>query len=195
MTREEQVRAILKVLAPSSRDRAECWADIEAALDIVASRVKAVGAHRVFGSKEGKLGLRRYRNALRALKAAYAALDPSIAPWFSSAETAQIAGRQTMIDRELKLVEEFIAKKSPGPRRDAITKKAAVAAAHDLLEWRGRKASTTRGALEETVAKLLADDQSDLHDHMRAFRLSRALGVKKIKTQKGRHLIFRRDPG
>ena len=188
MTREQQVLAILKVCAPSSRNRAECRTDIEAALDMVASRVKAKGAFKVFGSKEGKLGLRRYCDALRALQAAYAALDPSIRPWFSLAETAHIAGTETMIDREIKKAELCLDKKS-SPRRDAIKKKAAVAVARDLLGWWGIKAITTRGGNWERVAKLLADDQSDLHDHVRAFRRSRTLGVKKIRTSKGRLLI------
>ena len=105
-------------------------------------------AHKVFGSKEGKLGLRRYRDALRASKAAYAALDTSIRPWFSLAETAQIDGKQTMIDREIKLAEGFIKNRSPKPRRDAIEKKAAVATAHDLLGWWGHhNLSTSRGGI------------------------------------------------
>jgi hypothetical protein len=47
-----------------------------------------------------KEDVRRYCAALRRLRNAYRALDPAIKPWFSLAETAYVAGKATVIDRE-----------------------------------------------------------------------------------------------
>jgi hypothetical protein len=182
MAREQQVDAALELLAPPRRDRAECRHDIEFALDLVESRSRAVASHKVFGSKEGKAQLRRYRAAWREVQAAHGALDRHIRPWFSLAETASVAGTETVADREIKKAEQIIAKPSPPPRRSALREKAAVAAAHDLLCWWGHKASATKGGLWEQMAQVLADVKTGLHGHLRSFKGSDVPRVKKLQT-------------
>ena len=93
------------------------------------------------GSKKGKEGVRRYCGALRRLRNAYRAMDPAIRPWFSLAETTYVAGKPTVIDREIALAEAFLAPPSPPPRRDASRNKVAVAVAESarLVGPQGRR--------------------------------------------------------
>ena len=127
MTKDQQIRKALELLAPPPHQRAECRYDIGVALDRVEHRAAAVGSFRVFSSKKGKAGLRSYYAALRRLRATYNSLDPAIRPWFSLGP-----GKSTVIDREIAKVEPFLDRPSPSPpRRDANRNKAAVAAAHD----------------------------------------------------------------
>jgi hypothetical protein len=69
------------------------------------------------------------------LRNAYCSLDPAIWPWFCLAETAYVAGKPTVIDREIAIAEALLDRPSRPPRRDASRHKAAVAAAYDLLDW------------------------------------------------------------
>ena len=190
MTRDQQIRKALEWLAPPPRQRAECQHDIGLALDRVEHGAAAARSFRVAGSKKGKAGLRRYCAALRRLRAAYNALDPAIRPWFSLAEIAYIVGKPTVIDREIGRAEAFLDRPSPPPRRDASRNKAAVAAAHDLLDWWGHKASVTRGGKWEKLAKILTGDLTiDLFDHLREFK--RRPGPK-IEKLRGVHSIVYR---
>ena len=111
MTRDEKIRKALEVLKPPSRQRAECQHDIELTLDMVEQRAAAARSFRMAGSKKGKAGLKRYHAALRRLRDAYRALDPAIKPWFSLAETAYVAGKATVIDREITMAEIFLAQR------------------------------------------------------------------------------------
>ena len=134
------------------------------------------------GSKKGKAGLRRYCAALRRLRTAYRSLDPAIRPWFSLAETAYVAGKPTVIDREIARAELFLDRPSPPPRRHASRNKAAVAAAYDLLQWWGHKAAVTRGGKWAELAKILAGDRTvDLFDHLREFKRSPGPTVEKVR--------------
>jgi hypothetical protein len=145
MTRDQQIRKALQLLAPPPGRRAECQHDIELALDRVKNTAAAARSFRVAGSTKGKAGVRRYWAALRRLRDAYYSLDPAIRPWFSLAETAYVAGKPTTIDREIARADVFLNRPSPPPRRDASWNKAAVAAANDLLEWWGTR-SPSRAA-------------------------------------------------
>ena len=78
MTRDQQLRKALRLLAPSPPQRAECKQDIEVALERVERQTVAARAFRVADSKKGKAGVRRYYAALRRLRAAYHSLDPAI---------------------------------------------------------------------------------------------------------------------
>ncbi len=182
MTRDQQVRKALELLAPPPRHRAECQRDIEMALNWVERHVAAVLSFRVAGSKKGKAGLRRYRDALRRLNIAYRTLDPAISPWFSLAETAYVPG-QTVIDREIAKAEAFLGRASLPPHRDASRNKAAVLIATYLLDRWGHKAAVTRSGKWARLAKILAGDpRVDLFDHLREFkrrptRTSRKCGV------------------
>ena len=134
------------------------------------------------GSKKGKAGVRRYCAALRRLRNAYRSLDPAIRPWFSLAETAYVAGKPTVIDREIAIAEAFLARPSPPPRRDASRNKAAVAAAYDLLDWWGHKAVVTRGGKWAQLAKILTGDLTvDMFDHLREFRRRPSPSIEKVR--------------
>jgi hypothetical protein len=56
VTRDQQIRKALELLAPPPRDRAECQHDISLALDRVENGAAAARAFRVAGSKKGKAG-------------------------------------------------------------------------------------------------------------------------------------------
>jgi len=197
MTINQQIRKALELLAPSLGDRAECQHDIEVALERVERGTAAARSFRVAGSKNGKAGIIRYYAALRRLRAAYASLDPAIRPWFSFAETAHVAGKPTIIDREIARAEMFLDRPSPPPRRDATRNKAAVAAAYDLLEWWGQKASVTRGGKWAQLAKILTGDQTvDLFDHLRDFKRRPRPRIDKVRGADSiAYLMRRRKPG
>jgi len=182
VTRDQQIRKALELLAPPPGERAECQYDIGLALDRVESGAAAARSFRVAGSKKGKAGLRRYCAALRRLRTAYRSLDPAIRPWFSLAETAYVAGKPTVIDREIARAESFLDRPSPPPRRHASRNKAAVAAAYDLLQWWGHKAAVRRGGKWAQLAKILAGDRTvDLFDHLREFKRSPGPTIEKLR--------------
>jgi hypothetical protein len=197
MTINQQIRKALELLAPSPGDRAECQHDIEVALERVERGTAAARSFRVAGSKKGKTAISRYYAALRRLRAAYASLDPAIRPWFSFAETAHVAGKPTIIDREIARAEMFLDRPSPPPRRDATRNKAAVAAAYDLLEWGGQKAAVTRGGKWAQLAKILTGDQTvDLFDHLRDFKRRPRPRIDKVRGADSiAYLMRRRKPG
>ena len=182
MTRDQQIRKATGVARAAAGRAAECQHDIGLALDRVESGATAARSFRVAGSKKGKAGLRRYCAALRRLRTAYRSLDPAIRPWFSLAETAYVAGKPTVIDREIANAESFLNRPSPPPRRHASRNKAAVAAAYDLLQWWGRKAAVTRGGKWAQLAKILTGDLTvDLFDHLREFKRSPGPTVEKLR--------------
>jgi hypothetical protein len=197
VTRAQQIRKALELLAPPPRDRAECEHDIGLSLDRVERGAAMARSFRVAGSKKGKAGLRRYLAALRRLRTAYYSIDPAIRPWFSLAETAYVARKPTIIDREIARAEALLDRPSPPPRRDASRNKAAVAAAYDLLRWWGHKAAVRRGGKWAELAKILAGDLTvDLFDHLRAFKRNPGPTVDKIRGPRGiLYLSRRRSPG
>ena len=147
-------------------------------------------------SKKGQADLRRYVAALRRLDKAYVSLDPAIRPWFSLAETAYIAGNETIIEREIARAEGFLNRQSLPPRRDASRAKLAVAAAFDLLKWWDHKAAVTRGGKWADLAKILAGNLAvDLFDHLRAFKRRPGRTVEKIPHAHGiAYFMRRREP-
>ncbi len=197
MTRDQQIRKALELLAPPRRHRAECRHDIEVALRRVEQMAGVAQSFRVAGSKKGKAGVRRYCAALRRLRQAYVSLDPAIRPWFSLAETAYLAGKPTVIDREITRADAFVAQPSPPPRRHAPWNKAAVAAAYDLLEWWGHKATATRSGKWAQLAQIIAGDLTvDLFDHLREFKRRPSARIEKIRGADGiLYLLRRRQSG
>jgi hypothetical protein len=169
-----------ELLAPPRSQRAECQQDIKIALDRVEHGAAAAQSFRVAGSKKGKAEVMRYCAALRRLRNAYHGLGPAIRPWFSLSETAYIAGKPTMIDREIALAEVFLVRLSPPPRPDASRNKLAVAAAYDVLNWRSQRAMITRNGKRAKL--ILAGDMSvDLFDHMREFRRGPSRSIEKVR--------------
>jgi hypothetical protein len=196
LTRDQQIRKALKLLAPPPSQRAQCRQDIGAMLDRVEYGAVSARSFRVASSKKGKAGVRRYYAALRRLRSAYNALDPAVRPWFSLTETAYIAGKPTLIDREITTAENFLDRPSPPPRRAADRNKAAVAAAHALLSWWGRKAVVTRGGKWEQLSKILAGDLSvGLFDHLREFKRHPGPIFEKVRGPDGIVYRTRRSPG
>jgi hypothetical protein len=197
VTRNQQVRKALKLLAPPPSRLAECHYDIGVALDRVEHSAAAARSFREAGSKKGRAALRRYVAALRRLNQAYVSLDPAIRPWFSLVERAYIAGTATIIDREIAMAEAFLNRPSLPPRRDASRAKAAVAAAYDLLKWWGHNAAATRGGKWAELAKILAGNSAaDLFDHLREFKRRPGRTVEKVRGPQG--ILYRtprREPG
>ena len=186
MTRDQQIRKALELLAPPPGQRKECQHDIGLALDRVEDGTVAAQSFRVAGSKKGKEDVLRYYVSLRRLRDAYRSLHPAIRPWFSLAETAYVAGKPTVIDREIEIAEAFLAQPSPPPRRDASRNKIAVDAARDLLSWWGHKAVTTRGGKWARLAKILTGDLTvDLFDHLREFKRRPGPSIQKVRGPDG----------
>jgi hypothetical protein len=127
MTRDQQIRKALELLAPPPAEREECKHEIRLALDMVKNNAEVARSFRAFGSKQ-KGGLERYCAALRRLTNALGSLDPTIRPWFSFADPNYDAGQ--MIEEEIKKVTEFLNRPSVAPSRNACWNKAAVAAAY-----------------------------------------------------------------
>ena len=186
VTRDQQIRKALELLAPSPRERGECQYEIGLALDRVGRGAAAARSFRVANSRKARRDCRRYRAALRRLQNAYNSLDPAIRPWFSLSE-GYAAEKLTVIAREIAKTKAFLDWPSPTLRRDASRNKAAVAAAHDLLEWRDQKVTVTRGGKWARLAQILAGDPPvGLFDHLREFKRSPGPTVKKVR---GAHSI------
>ncbi len=190
LTRDQQIRKALELLAPPPGQRAECRHDIGVALDRVEYGAATARSFRVAGSKKGKAGVRRYYAALRRLRDAYRSLNPAIRPWFSLSETAYVVGSTTVIDREIALAEAFLDRPSPPARRDASRNKVAVAVAKNLLDWWGHKAGVTRDGKWEKLAKILTGELTvDLFDHLREFKRRPGPSIEKVR---GTHSIVYR---
>ena len=186
MTRDRQIRKALELLAPTPSQRAECRQDIEVALKLLEHHTSAARSFRVAGSKKGKADVKRYRAALVRLRKAYFGLDPAIRPWFSLAETAYIAGKSTVIDREIAKADAFLARPSPPPRREASRNKYAVAIARDLLNWWEHRPRTSRGGNWMRLSQILVGDLSlDLFDHLRELRRRPGPRIEKVRTAEG----------
>jgi hypothetical protein len=180
MTRKQQIHQALRLIAPPTQQRAECEQDIKFALSRVDREVKAARAFQVATSKKGKAQVRRYYAALRRTRSAYNALDEAIRPWFSLTETAYVAGKPTLIDRQIEIAESFLDRPSPRPRKEAKRNKVAVDAACDLLAW--HKVAATRDGNAERLSKILAGDLTvDLFDHLRESKRRLGPTVEKVR--------------
>ena len=194
MTRDQQIRKALELLAPPAAEREECRHEIRLALDRVEHFTASARSFRAGGSKK-KSGLLRYHAALRRLLIAFDSLDPALRPWFNLAPGFTT---RTAIEAEIAKAESILAQRSAPPRRDGSRNQAAAKAAYDLLTWRGHDATVTRGGRWEKLAKILAGDLTvDLFDHLRKFKQNPGLIVDKVRLGNGRILYHsrRREPG
>jgi hypothetical protein len=189
VTKDQQIRKALELLAPPPDDRAECEHDIRLALYLVEQRATAARSFRMFRSKKGKAGLSRYHGALRRLRNAYNSLDPAISPWFSLAEAAHVPGKPTIVDREIARTETLLNCPSRLPRREANRADAAVSAASDLLHWWLHKVAASRRGKWDKLAKILAGGSADLFDHLRKFK--RSPGPSLEKVWRARSILYR----
>ncbi len=193
MTRDQQIRKALELLAPTPSRRAESRQDIEVALTGLEHHTSTARSFRVAVSKKGKAAVKRYRAALVRLRVAYYVLDPAIRPWFSLAETAYIAGKPTVIDREIGRADVFLARPSLAPRRDASRNKYAVAGARDLLNWWGHGARISRRGKWMRLAQILVGDLSlDVFDHLREFRRRPGPRIEKVRIADGFLYLLRK---
>jgi len=194
MTRDQQIRRALELLAPPAAEREECLHEICLALDRV-KNITALARSSRAGRSKKKGGLLRYHAALRRLLIAFDALDPALRPWFSL--TPGFTTR-TGIEVEIAKAESILAQPSAPPRRDGGRNRAAAAAAYDLVTWRGHTATVTRGGRWEKLAKTLANDLTvDLFDHLRKFKQNPGLIIEKVRLESGEILYRspRREPG
>jgi hypothetical protein len=194
MTRAQQIAKALALLAPPPAELEECKHEIGLALDLVKNNAASAQAFRAASSKN-KGGLMRYYAALWRLRNAFNSLDPLIRPWFSLADPAYATGKA--LEKEIAKAKEFLNRPSAPPRRHASRNQAAVAAAYNLLAWRNKKASVTRGGKWDKLAKILAGDLTvDLFEHLREFKRSPGRTIEKIRYKDG--ILYRsrgRQPG
>jgi hypothetical protein len=194
MSRDQQIRKALQLLAPPAAEREECRHEICLALDRV-EHVTALARSSRAGRSKKKGGLLRYHAALRRLLIAFDTLDPALRPWFSLPPRSTT---RSAIEAEIAKAESILAQPSAPPRRDGGRNKPAAEAAYDLLTWRGHSATLTRGGRWEKLAKILAGDLTvDLFDHLRKFRQKPGLSIEKVRLGEGRILYRsrRREPG
>jgi hypothetical protein len=186
MTRKQQIRLALQLIAPPTYRRAECRQDIELALSRIEGQAKAAHAFQTAASKKGRAQVARYAAALKRTRIAYNAIDKAISPWFSLA-AAHIAGKPTLIDREIKVAEAFLNRPSTPPRRQAKRNEIAVDAACDLLVWWEQPVVTTRDGKAEQLARILAGNLTvDLFDHLRKAKRRRLCPtIGKVREPKG----------
>jgi hypothetical protein len=194
MSRDQQIRIALQLLAPPAAEREECRHEICLALDRV-ERVTAFARSARAGRSKKRGELLRYHAALRRLLIAFDTLDSALKPWFNLPPRSTT---RNAIEAEIAKAESILAQPSAPPRRDGGRNKAAAAAAYDLLTWRGHAATVTRGGRWEKLAKILAGDLTvDLFDHLRKFKQNPALSIEKVRLGDGCILYRsrRREPG
>jgi hypothetical protein len=178
VTKDQKIQEALKLLAPPAAEREVCLHEIDLALGRVENFTAFARSSRASRSKKG--GLLPYHRALRQLLRAIDSLDPAIKPWFSLAHSGTTT---TRIKAEIATTEAFLKQPPAPPRRDGSRNKAAVAAAYDLLVWRGHKATVTRGGTWEELAQILAGDLIvDLFEHLRKFKQSPRTIVEKVRV-------------
>jgi hypothetical protein len=177
VTKDQQIQEALQLLAPPVAEREVCLHEIRLALDRVENFTAFARASRASRSKKG--GLLLYHRTLRRLLRAFDSLDPAIKPWFCLAPSSTT---RIKIEAEIANTKELL-EQAPAPRRHGSRNKAAVRAAYDLLAWRGRNASLTRGGTWEELAQILAGDLTvDLFELLRKFKQSRGKIVEKVRV-------------
>jgi hypothetical protein len=157
MTRAEQIRKALEVLAPRPEELAECRCRVEQALDIMESTIRAastIKSERAAAQETGRGyygALERLLAASRAHAHAGGALGISI----------------TSIERAL----EWRSKFSRALPSGAIIQRQAAALAYSLLRQSNRPIVTTRnGAWHRLASILYGDRKADLFDYLRELK-------------------------
>ena len=178
MTKDQQIQKALKLLAPPAAEREVCLHEIRLALGRVEHFTAFARASRASRSKK-KGGVTPYNRALRQLlKALILSIRRS-----SPGSASHLRHYHNRIKAEIATTEAFLKQPPVPPRRDGSRNKAAVAAAYDLLTWRGHDATVTRGGTWEELAQILADDLTvDLFEHLRKFKQSPGTIVEKVRV-------------
>ncbi len=180
MSKDQQIREALEVLAPATSKRAECVNDVTRALDRLKFGAEAARAFRMATSKKGRAALKSYAAALRRLRSSCDALDSAIKPWLSLAMA--INGNSIDLEHEIETAEELARQPPSVPGPDSSPRKNAVTAAYDLLRWWGHKPTVTRDGRWAQLAQILADDPSfEPFEHMRKFKRNPFPRVEKVR--------------
>jgi hypothetical protein len=167
MTRDQQMRAALKVLA-APRDQLGAYKEeIDDALNIVEVEVTNDGS-KEWVTKKTKGKLRSFRAALRRVQAAHNALP---------AQVKFFAFRDLDFEKQIAVCDRLLAKPSGQPKRAATKQRLAAREARGLLMRYGHKVSVTRGGKWcELAAILYGDEMADLYHHCCAAKKDRNRG-------------------
>ncbi len=155
MTRDQQMRKALELLAPSKRDLAECRAYIETVLNAMEAAARAA-EH----AKVTRKSMRAYSATLQRMQAV--------------SHKHHVAGGalaipHDQIERAAHFDKEWSAHWHPPP--DTLKEQFAVALAYELLSvWNPGVISINRdGTWHELAALLYGDEQRNLYRQLRAF--------------------------
>jgi hypothetical protein len=180
MSRDQQIREAVQVLAPTTANQAECANDVTRVLDRLEFGAEVAGAFRVATSKKGRAALKSYSAALRRLRSSCNALDPAVRPWLSLAMA--VSGKAIDLNREIRTAEQLAKQRSAVRGPDSSRRKMAVAAAYDLLGWWGHQPTVTRDGRWAQLAQILADDPAfKPFEHMRRFKRNPSPRVEKVR--------------
>jgi hypothetical protein len=194
MSKDQQIREALEVLAPATSKQAECVNDVTRALDRLKFGAETARAFRMATSKKGRAALKSYSAALRRLRSSCEALDSAIKPWLSLAMA--ISGNRIDLDREIKTAEELAQQPPAVPGPDSSQRKNAVIAAYELLEWWGYQPTVTRNGKWSRLAQILADEPAfEPFELMRTFKRNPYPRVKKVRGNDWiYYCLMRADP-
>ena len=163
MIRDQQIiDAALKVLDPPRAKREKWRKHIEEALNLQQFLQNNEDELEWAGSKQGKKALTRYVEALREVRASYAALNPSIQEFLP----------QQMFSIEDNIIgAEDMQTRYSRPRKRPVNKlaRSAVGYAGVMLVLCGLQLDNTRNGKWHELAKVLADTRSDLRHYMDQF--------------------------
>jgi hypothetical protein len=179
--RDKRINAALKLLAPPAGQRGQCRKHIDVQLIIGDGKIGAAQADKGFGSKKGRKKLKQIRDAHRRVRAIYDGFDdPEMKRMFFLSESAfaLIDETMTITDREIAKAEGLLANSSS--RETAFSKRAAVAAAYNLLvKWKAEPVATRGMDWDQLSAALtgtwdkLGSKNCGFFDLMRAFKNGR----------------------
>lgn len=164
MTREQTIKKALELLDPPRGERGNCRTLIETMLSAVQVAIEDAKAEKATCSKQGKASLKRYVAALRRVRVAHSALDPS---WRHRSGFI-VPGA---ISNDIEEAERLL-RRSPRPRARSpnMRSRAAVAVSYFLLRRYGHETLVTRNGHWYRLAKLLAGSETDVLDQMAGFK-------------------------
>jgi hypothetical protein len=163
MTRARQIREALDLLAPAPDRRDECRRDVEHALDVMASTMRAVEvikAERAAFRKTGRAYHRAFERLLAASKA-------------HARAGGALAIKIARLEETIKFSTQWEAKVSRAMPKGAIAERQATALAYNLLrQWDRPTPTTSDGVWHNLAAILLGDPDANLFRHLREFKSS-----------------------
>jgi hypothetical protein len=169
VTREQQIHAALRLLAPEPARRSACQSDIEEAL----KRIARDTSRMVVGSKAHKEALMRFVADAKRLEAARKGLLGPQREWTEQG-IKEVPSLAPVLSAWIVFGERQLARLRPrGPARGVASPKYhAVRQARRLLgKWgRGRLSKTRGGPWHRLAAVLHGDARADLFYHLQTYR-------------------------